>query len=68
MQSPFNLFGKAFSGGSILGVDIGTTSIKMAEVRGGKEKPFIENYGFLDFERLSRAFEPGVPDEQPENF
>lgn len=47
-----------FKGGSssILGVDIGTTSIKVVELRGGKTKPQVVNYGFLESSGyLSRA-------------
>jgi type IV pilus assembly protein PilM len=47
MQNPFNLFQQRLSG-ACLGVDIGTTSIKIVEVNGGKEKPAILNYGFLE--------------------
>ena len=39
-----------------LGVDIGTTSIKVVEVRAGKQKPQVTNYGFLESSGyLSRA-------------
>ena len=31
-----------------LGVDIGTTSIKVVEVRPGKKSPQVTNYGFLE--------------------
>ena len=31
-----------------LGVDIGTTSIKAVEVRGGKDRPRVTNYGILE--------------------
>jgi type IV pilus assembly protein PilM len=31
-----------------LGVDIGTTSIKVAEVRGGDQRPRVTNYGILE--------------------
>ncbi|MDE2019196.1 MAG: type IV pilus assembly protein PilM [Patescibacteria group bacterium] len=47
MQNPFNLFERSLSG-AILGVDIGTTSIKMAEVRNGSGKPLVSNYGLLE--------------------
>ncbi len=41
---------------SYLGVDIGTTSIKAVEVRGGREKPQVVNYGILESSGyLSRA-------------
>ncbi len=39
-----------------LGVDIGTTSIKVVEVRGGKQRPQVVNYGLLESSSyLSRA-------------
>ncbi len=34
--------------GAYLGIDIGTTSIKAVEVRGGKNKPSVTNYGLLE--------------------
>jgi type IV pilus assembly protein PilM len=43
----FNLFKNKFSR-SVLGVDIGTTSIKIAEVRAGNEKPAVVNYALLE--------------------
>jgi type IV pilus assembly protein PilM len=43
----FNLFSK-ISSHSTLGVDIGTTSIKIVEVKSGKERPEILNYGLLE--------------------
>jgi len=46
MINPFKFFRqKIFS--SYLGVDIGTTSIKVVEVRGGKQLPEVVNYGLL---------------------
>ena len=36
------------SGSSYLGVDIGTTSIKVVEVKPGKQRPQIVNYGLLE--------------------
>src|SRR5258708_14607872 len=47
MQNPFSFLGKSFSS-SYLGVDIGTTSIKVVEVRGGAQRPQVVNYGFLE--------------------
>lgn len=45
-----------FFSSSYLGVDIGTTSIKVVEVKGGKDKPRVVNYGFLESSAyLSRA-------------
>ncbi len=42
-------------GGSYLGVDIGTTSIKVVEVGIGVEKPVLRNYGILEsYEHLDR--------------
>ncbi len=43
----FNLFQKSFSH-SVLGVDIGTTSIKIVEAASGKEKPRVVNYALLE--------------------
>lgn len=41
---------------SCLGVDIGTTSIKIAEISKGKRRPKIENYGILEsYGHLERA-------------
>lgn len=47
MQNPFNVFSRTLSG-ACLGVDIGTTSIKIVEVKGGNEKPQVVNYGLLE--------------------
>lgn len=44
MSNPFSFF----KSGSYLGVDIGTTSIKMAEVTAGKKAPRVVNYGILE--------------------
>jgi len=47
MATPFNFFkSKIFP--SYLGIDIGTTSIKVAEVKNGDERPEIVNYGVLE--------------------
>jgi type IV pilus assembly protein PilM len=47
MPSPFrSLRQQIFP--SYLGVDIGTTSIKVAEVKQGRELPRVVNYGFLE--------------------
>ncbi len=50
-------FGDIFGGGSsYLGVDIGTTSIKVVEVKPGKQRPLVTNYGVLESSGyLSRA-------------
>jgi type IV pilus assembly protein PilM len=47
MENPFNLF-KRIVFPSYLGVDIGTTSIKVVEVKAGKDRPQIVNYGILE--------------------
>lgn len=44
---PFRLF-RGHASSSYLGVDIGTTSIKIAEVRRGKQMPRLANYAFLE--------------------
>jgi type IV pilus assembly protein PilM len=55
MENPFSFFERSFSS-SCLGVDIGTTSIKVVEVKGGKQRPQVVNYGFLESSGyLSRA-------------
>ncbi len=45
MNNPFSSF---FPTETYLGVDIGTTTIKMVEVKAGKNAPRITNYGFLE--------------------
>lgn len=47
MANPFKFFSRQLSP-SYLGVDIGTTSVKMVEVRQGKQLPELVNYGFLE--------------------
>ena len=44
----FGLFKKSFLKESFLGVDIGTSSIKIAEVAFGKDGPEFLNYGILE--------------------
>jgi type IV pilus assembly protein PilM len=44
MKNPFSFF----HSDACLGVDIGTTSIKMVEVRAGKKAPRVTNYGMLE--------------------
>jgi type IV pilus assembly protein PilM len=44
MQNPFNFLQKD----SYLGVDIGTTSIKIVEIKAGKKSPQLVNYGLLE--------------------
>lgn len=46
MKNPFG-FLKQTLAPSYLGVDIGTTSIKLIEVKGGKHLPEVTNYAFL---------------------
>ena len=47
MRNPFKFLGKKIFP-SYLGVDIGTTSIKIAEVKQGEQLPRMVNYGFLE--------------------
>ena len=47
MSSVFNFFKQRVSP-TYLGVDIGTTTIKIAEVRQGKQQPELVNYGILE--------------------
>jgi type IV pilus assembly protein PilM len=47
MDNPFSVF-KTGSSNSRLAVDIGTTSIKMAELVRGDKGPEVANYGFLE--------------------
>lgn len=47
MQNPFGFFKRSVFP-SYLGIDIGTTSIKVAEVRNGDERPELVNYGVLE--------------------
>lgn len=47
MQNFFKSFKQSISP-SYLGVDIGTTSIKVVEVESGKNLPKVVNYGFLE--------------------
>ncbi len=60
MQNPFNLFQRTVFP-SFLGVDIGTTSIKIVEVKNGKERPRVVNYGLLEssgyLARANQAFQ-----------
>lgn len=52
-----SLLGKIFSHKSVLGVDIGTTSIKIAKMKSGK-KPELEDYAILESYRyLEKANE-----------
>jgi type IV pilus assembly protein PilM len=47
MDNPLNIFKKGFSS-SYLSVDIGTTSIKIVEVRPSSKGPEVVNYGLLE--------------------
>src|SRR5258708_10709182 len=47
MKNPLSFF-KQNIFPSYLGVDIGTTSIKVVEVKGGKKAPQVTNYGMLE--------------------
>ncbi len=47
MANPFTFFQRNIFP-SYLGVDIGTTSIKVVEVKGGKKAPQVVNYGMLE--------------------
>src|SRR3989344_736701 len=57
----FNLFQKFISPKSYLGVDIGTTSIKVVEFRKSQKGIELTNYGFLEsyghLERLNNAIQ-----------
>lgn len=49
-------FSKLFFSDSCLGVDIGTTSIKIAEISNGSQRPRLVNYGILETQgHLGRA-------------
>ncbi len=48
MANPFSFIKKSIGTPSYLGIDIGTTSIKVVEVRKGDKKPRVVNYGFLE--------------------
>lgn len=54
-------FFKSLASQSYLGVDIGTTSIKVVEISKGKTKPELRNYGILEsyghLERLNNALQ-----------
>jgi len=55
MANLFNFFQNTFSS-AYLGVDIGTTSIKVVEMKGGGKRPRVTNYGLLESSGyLSRA-------------
>src|SRR5688572_10736680 len=46
-MNPLNIFSRKNTG-SVLGLDIGTTSIKMVEVGHGAKLPKLLNYGMLE--------------------
>lgn len=56
-----NLFGFLGGSKSYLGVDIGTTSIKIVELQGGKHNPRLANYALLEnfghFERSNNVIQ-----------
>jgi type IV pilus assembly protein PilM len=60
MQNPFNLFSRTVFP-ACLGIDIGTTSIKIVEVKRGKDRPRVTNYGLLEssgyLSRANQAFQ-----------
>lgn len=55
------MLGNIFGTSSYLGVDIGTTSIKIAEIGRGKSGPELQNYGILEsyghLERVNNAIQ-----------
>jgi len=57
----FNFIKSLIGAQSYLGIDIGTTSIKMVEISGGKKQPKLQNYGILEsyghLERLNNAIQ-----------
>lgn len=48
MANPFSFLAKSIAPQTYLGVDMGTTSIKVVEVRKGEQRPRVTNYGFLE--------------------
>src|SRR3989344_7572327 len=48
MMTDFFKFLKSFGGGGVLGVDIGTASIKAVELIDSQGKPTLRNYGILE--------------------
>lgn len=48
MENPLNFFKTSVFSSSFLGVDIGTTSIKIVEVKNGDKQPEVVNYGILE--------------------
>ena len=47
----------ALRGGTVLGIDIGTASIKIVELRPGLPKPILETYGIIDLTSYDRHHE-----------
>jgi len=47
MENPFNVFKRTISP-TYFGVDIGTTSIKVVEMKQGEKRPQVINYGLLE--------------------
>ena len=53
---PFDLFKRVTRPSSFLGVDIGTTSIKVAEIKQGKDQPELVNYSLFEtYDHLERT-------------
>ena len=48
MANPFSFITKSIAAPAYLGVDIGTTSIKVVEEKKGNKIPRVTNYGFLE--------------------
>src|SRR3989344_3188245 len=57
----FNFLRSLFEGDTYLGIDIGTTSIKLVEIARDKGLPVLRNYGVLDsygyLERVNNAIQ-----------
>ena len=65
MTNPFSFLKQTISP-SYLGVDIGTTSIKIAEVVQGEQLPKLVNYGILESKSsLARALPESAELEKP---
>ena len=56
----FNFFKSTFKPKSILGVDIGTTSLKIVELERGSEKPKLINYGILETSGYLERFNTAI--------
>lgn len=71
----FGFFRNAFKPKSCLGVDIGTTSIKVVELEKGDQKPNLINYGILEtsgyLERFNSAIQASnlnIFDQEASNY